>query len=97
MVALTDIDLDSGCDAEGIVIVNDDGIKEIAAYFAAMANQENCSDWWESAEGIAQMAVYNALTNPDLIAKLYRQICVDATSRQETPDAPVTHPESRPA
>jgi hypothetical protein len=77
MVALTDIDLDSGCDAEGRLIINDDGIQEIAAYFAATANQGNCSDWWEAAERIAQMAVYDALTNPDLIAKLYQQICVD--------------------
>jgi hypothetical protein len=81
MVALTDIDLDSGCDDEGIVIVNDDGIAEIAAYFAAMANQENCSDWWEHAEGIARMAVYNALTNPDLIEKLCLQICVHNRTR----------------
>jgi predicted oxidoreductase (fatty acid repression mutant protein) len=83
MVALTDIDLDSGCDDEGIVIVNDDGIKEIAAYFAATANQGNCSDWWEAAEGIAQMAVYDALTNPDLIAKLYQQICVNHANERQ--------------
>jgi predicted oxidoreductase (fatty acid repression mutant protein) len=77
MIKLSEIDMNAGCDADGILIVNDDGIEEIAAYFAAMANQENCSDWWEHAEGIARMAVFTALTNPDLIAKLYQQICVD--------------------
>jgi hypothetical protein len=75
MVKLSEIDMDAGCDENGVVIVDDDGIDEVAAYFAAMSNKSNDNEWWPQAEQIAENAVYTALSNPDLIAKLYKQIC----------------------
>ena len=75
MIKLNEINMDAGCDETGTVNIDDSGIEEAALYFARMSNKHNDNEWYEEAEKIASDAVYTALSNPDLIEKLYKQIC----------------------